>query len=97
MMKLNEQTKHKEELSVDVLEQDLYSLILYNDDVNTFDHVIQCLVSICKHNSVQAEQCAYLVHFNGKTDVKMGELDELQTYKQALIEEGLSAVVEKAN
>jgi ATP-dependent Clp protease adaptor protein ClpS len=78
-------------------ELDFYTLVLYNDDFNTFDHVIECLVSICKHDSIQAQQCAYLVHYTGKSDIKSGEISELETYKQALIDQRLSVVIEKVN
>ena len=69
------------------------TLILYNDDVNTFDHVIDCLVRICKHDELQAEQCALLVHFKGKCDVKHGERADLMAMCQALLDEGLSATI----
>ena len=64
-----------------------------NDDVNTFDHVIDCLVNICDHNYLQAEQCAYIVHHSGKCSIKSGSLDELIPKCKALLEEGLSAEV----
>ena len=96
-MSVKEITKSKENVSVQELESELFTLLLYNDDYNTFDHVIDCLIKICNHDAVQAEQCAYLVHFTGKTDVKFGEFEILQQYKHALIEQGLSAVVEKSN
>lgn len=70
-----------------------HELILYNDDVNTFDHVIKCLVKICEHTFMQAEQCAYLVHFNGKCAVKTGALEDLIPRCTALLDEGLSAEV----
>lgn len=70
------------------------SLILYNDDVNTFDFVIQTLVEVCEHNVLQAEQCAYLVHYTGKCSVKSGEFDTLKPMCEALLEKGLSATIE---
>src|SRR5690606_33072294 len=70
--------QQEEELLLDELLTDSKKLVLYNDDVNTFDHVIDCLVSICKHQVQQAEQCALLVHFKGKAIVKEGEDDELK-------------------
>ena len=70
-----------------------YEIILYNDDVNTFDHVIRCLIKICKHTFMQAEQCAYLVHFTGKCSVKTGYLEDLMPLCTALLNEGLSAEV----
>lgn len=69
-------------------------LLLYNDDVNTFDHVIDCLVEICQHDLHQAEQCALLVHYKGKATVKEGEFDSLRIMCEGLCDRGLSAVVE---
>jgi ATP-dependent Clp protease adaptor protein ClpS len=68
-------TKEKKQEDVDVLEQELnqHEIILFNDDVNTFDHVIDSLIDVCDHTSEQAEQCAYLVHYKGKCAVKTGE------------------------
>jgi ATP-dependent Clp protease adaptor protein ClpS len=84
-----------EELLVEVLDgvDNSASLILYNDDVNTFDHVIDCLVRICKHDELQAEQCAFLVHFKGKCTVKQGAKHDLMAMCQALLDEGLSATI----
>ena len=70
-----------------------HEIILYNDDVNTFDHVIKCLIKICEHTFMQAEQCAYLVHFTGKCSVKTGSLEDLNPRCTALLNEGLSADV----
>lgn len=69
-------------------------LIVYNDDHNTFDWVIQSFVEICKHNAAQAEQLSYLVHFKGKATVKTGSKKELKPFKDALVDRGLSAVIE---
>jgi ATP-dependent Clp protease adaptor protein ClpS len=68
-------------------------LVLFNDDVNTFDHVINMLVKYCKHELEQAEQCAYIVHYNGKCDVKSGSYEELEPVCTALLESGLSAEI----
>tara|TARA_B100000989_G_C19527342_1_gene467656 strand:+ start:3369 stop:3677 length:309 start_codon:yes stop_codon:yes gene_type:complete len=70
-----------------------HEIILYNDDVNTFDHVIRCLIKICEHTFMQAEQCAYLVHFTGKCCVKTGSLEDLTPRCTALLNEGLSAEI----
>ena len=70
--------------------------ILYNDDVNTFDHVIHCLVKYCKHSSEQAEQCSLLVHYKGKCSVKKGSEIELIPICSALQEKGLSATIEQS-
>jgi ATP-dependent Clp protease adaptor protein ClpS len=69
-------------------------IILYNDDYNTFDHVINCLLKYCDHNPMQAEQCALLVHHNGKCDVKHGSYDKLKPVCEALLEQGLTAKIE---
>jgi ATP-dependent Clp protease adaptor protein ClpS len=90
-------TKQKEEIWLDVLDEigTPAELLLFNDDVNTFDHVIECLVRICKHEPVQAEQSALIVHFKGKCCVKKGEHSELAAMCQALCDEGLSATISK--
>ena len=56
--------KPKEIEDISILESREHEIILYNDDVNTFDHVIECLVKICEHTYIQAEQCAYIVHYS---------------------------------
>lgn len=69
-------------------------LVLFNDDVNTFDWVIDSLVSVCGHSSQQAEQCAILVHYKGKYPVKLGSESDLETHCSALLERGLTAEVQ---
>ncbi len=69
-------------------------LIVYNDDVNTFDFVIDCLISICRHDKLQAEQCTLLVHYKGKCSVKRGPFNELEALCVALLDKGLSATIE---
>lgn len=69
-------------------------VIVYNDDVNTFDWVIECFMDICDHTFEQAEQLTLLVHFKGKATVKTGSMDKLQPIKDALVDRGLSAVIE---
>jgi ATP-dependent Clp protease adaptor protein ClpS len=71
-----------------------YNIVLYNDDVNTFDWVIDSLVDLCKHTPEQAEQCALLVHFKGKCAVKSGSYNELKPICEALLDRGLSAKLE---
>ena len=70
-------------------------IILYNDDVNTFDHVIDCLMKYCSHQREQAEQCAMIVHYNGKCDIKRGDYDKLKPICEALLEKGLTAKIEE--
>ena len=69
-------------------------IVLHNDDVNTFEHVIDCLMDICGHEPVQAEQCAHIVHFNGKCSVKRGTFDQLEPRCTALQDRGLSADIQ---
>lgn len=69
-------------------------IILFNDDVNTFDHVIETLIKVCKHEPLQAEQCAILVHYKGKCSVKNGSIEELTPYCSALLDAGLSAEIQ---
>lgn len=69
-------------------------IVLHNDDVNTFDHVISCLMEICGHDPLQAEQCAWIVHYNGKCSVKRGTFDQLEPRCTALLQEGLSADIQ---
>jgi ATP-dependent Clp protease adaptor protein ClpS len=68
-------------------------IVLYNDEVNTFDHVIETLIRVCKHTPEQAEQCSLIVHYNGKCTVKTGEISELKPQCTQLLEAGLSAEI----
>ena len=69
-------------------------LVLFNDDVNTFDHVITTLIRVCEHSPEQAEQCSLIVHHNGKCTVKTGEYDDLKPRCSALLDAGLSAKIQ---
>ena len=69
-------------------------LILYDDDINSFDYVISCLVEICDHDFVQAEQCDFITHFKGKCDVKKGDYKSLKPLKQSLVDKGLKASID---
>lgn len=71
-----------------------WNLVLYNDEHNTFDHVIEMLISICGHDAMQAEQCALLVHFKGKCTVMAGTYDELEPKCTRLLEADLTAEIE---
>lgn len=70
------------------------TLIIYNDDVNTFDWVIKCLIDVCGHTFEQAEQLSLLIHFKGKACAKTDSLEVLRPMKDALTERGLSVVIE---
>ena len=69
-------------------------LIVYNDDFNTFDWVIQCFMEVCGHCFEQAEQLSLIIHFKGRASVKTASMDILKPMKDALIDRGLSAVIE---
>jgi ATP-dependent Clp protease adaptor protein ClpS len=85
--------KIQEDLLVDTLEQHLNEIVLFNDDVNTFDYVIDTLIYACDHTPEQAEQCSILVHYKGKCTVKTGEYKELEPRCTMLLEAGLSAEI----
>jgi len=76
-----------------LLEVEQCQLVLFNDDVNTFDDVIRWLIEICEHEAIQAEQCAYIVHHAGKCSVKTGSWDELEPKATALLDRGLSVEI----
>ena len=71
-----------------------WKVLVHNDDVNTFEHVINCLIDICGHEPIQAEQCAHIVHYNGKCSVKRGTFDQLEPRCTALLDRGLSAEIQ---
>ena len=72
---------------------DLRNLVVYNDDVNTFDHVIQTLIDVCQHTPEQAEQCTFIIHYKGKCTVKVGTYEELHGMCTAIHDRGISADV----
>ena len=88
-------TIEKTQVETDVLESVGVNneIVLFNDDVNTFDHVIDTLIRVCNHDELQAEQCALLVHYKGKCTVKSGSFDELKPQCSQLLEAGLSAEI----
>ncbi|MGC1516668.1 MAG: ATP-dependent Clp protease adaptor ClpS [Maribacter sp.] len=87
----------KEEISVELLLEDetvkQNEIVLFNDEVNTFDHVINTLMSVCEHSPEQAEQCSLIVHYKGKCTVKTGEYDDLKPRCSKLLQAGLSAEI----
>ena len=91
---MSNESQYLESLIEEALLVDYNEILLYNDDFNTFDHVIKMLCKYCDHDSVQAEQCAWIVHNNGKCMVKKGSFDELKPICNALTENGLSAYIE---
>ncbi|PID69332.1 MAG: hypothetical protein CR989_02285 [Flavobacteriales bacterium] len=87
--------KHKIQEELDVMEQEMpqHEIILFNDDINTFDFVIEALIKVCEHTPLQAEQCTHLVHFKGKCSVKSGEYADLEPRCTKLLDLGLSAEI----
>ncbi|MFT4696915.1 MAG: ATP-dependent Clp protease adaptor protein ClpS [Flavobacteriaceae bacterium] len=87
----------KEEIQEDVAiaekESTQHQIILYNDDVNTFDHVVDTLISACEHTLEQAEQCSIIVHYKGKCGVKTGTYDELKPRCTMLLNADLNAEI----
>jgi ATP-dependent Clp protease adaptor protein ClpS len=86
---------HQQEELTEVLEAvettDLMDLVVFNDDVNTFDHVINTLIKVCKHTQEQAEQCTVLIHYRGKCSVKSGSFDYLRPMRESICEAGIDA------
>ena len=93
MSKEKPQIDKESELEVLTQVEREHDIILYNDDVNTFDHVINSLVAYCDHTYEQAEQCAYIVHYSGKCAVKSGSYEELEPICLKLLEDQLSAEI----
>lgn len=85
------------EEEVELLEEvdiiDSKNLVVFNDDVNTFDHVIKTLIKVCNHSAEQAEQCAWIIHYKGKCAVKTGSPIDLKPKKEAICEAGIDARV----
>ena len=96
-MKLDNTLSIEEEVLVEetvVVANETSQLIVYNDDHNTFDWVIECLMEICNHTFEQSEQLSLIIHFKGKAIIKTGAFKDLRPMKDALIDRGLSAVIE---
>jgi ATP-dependent Clp protease adaptor protein ClpS len=90
------------ELTVEAFETDLldtletsFNLIVWNDNVNTFEWVIETLVDVCGHSQEQAEQCAFIIHFQGKYAVKQGDYETLKPMREEITNRGISATIEE--
>ena len=90
---MSSKEKLSEKVKQDTKDKKISDIVLYNDDVNTFDHVIETLIFACEHTPEQAEQCSLLVHYKGKCTVKTGVYDELKPRCSKLLEAGLSAEI----
>ncbi|GAK75944.1 hypothetical protein JCM19296_1541 [Nonlabens ulvanivorans] len=93
-MIMSTKEKVSPELDLEILEQAENKIVLYNDEVNTFDHVIDMLVAACDHTPLQAEQCSMIVHYKGKCSVKTGAYKDLEPRCTKLLEAGLTAEIE---
>ena len=88
-------TEYQEDELVEVLDAvettDVMDLVVFNDDVNTFDHVTRTLIKVCKHTQEQDEQCTLIIHYKGKCQVKNGSFDFLRPMREAICEAGIDA------
>jgi ATP-dependent Clp protease adaptor protein ClpS len=89
-----EYAQPQEVMELDVAVEETCQLIVWNDEVNTFEWVIDTLVEICGHSQEQAEQCAYIIHFRGKYAVQLGSFEALKPKAEAIIDRGISATIE---
>ncbi len=88
--------QEKQDLAVltETITEDQKDLVVYNDDFNTFDHVINTLIKVCKHTTEQAEQCTWIIHYRGKCSVKNGTFDELKPMRTSICEAGIDAKIQ---
>ncbi|MEZ0538569.1 ATP-dependent Clp protease adaptor ClpS [Fibrella arboris] len=77
----------------EVVETEVYNLVVFNDEVNTFEYVIDTLIEVCDHSPEQAEQCTLLIHYKGKCTVKNGGFEELVPLRNEICRRGISAEV----
>jgi ATP-dependent Clp protease adaptor protein ClpS len=87
--------KEQQESSQDALEavEKDSELIVFNDEVNTFNHVINTLIRVCKHSNEQAQQCTLIIHFKGKCSVKTGPIEKLKSACQGILDAGIQAEI----
>ena len=81
------------EILEETIETEVKRLVVFNDDVNTFDWVIQTLIEVCEHAPEQAEQCTLIIHFKGKCSVKEGEFEKLAPLRNEICRRGISAEI----
>lgn len=91
---MSEVEKLLEEIALAEEQINLHEIIIYNDDVNTFDHVIETLMRVCDHSEEQAHQCSLIIHYKGKCAVKTGPYDLLKPQCLQLLDAGLSAEIQ---
>ncbi len=85
--------EEEEVLVEELTDLDAYDLVVYNDDVNTFQHVINILIKVCEHSVEQAEQCTIIIHYKGKCAVKKGGYEELKPLCEAILDAGIQAAI----
>ena len=83
-----------EEITEDLSAIKLWELIVFNDDINTFDHVISTLIDVCQHSPEQAEQCTLIIHYKGKCSVKAGDFEELAGLRNEICRREISAEIQ---
>ena len=93
-MNFDTSTETLEDISIAEQLVDSPQLVIFNDDVNTFDHVIDTLISVCKHSPEQAEQCTMLVHYKGKCTVKEGDFEKLKPMCESILDKGIQANIQ---
>ena len=87
-------THSAEDVDLLLKDIDVRNLVLHNDDINTFDWVIESIVRICDHSPSQAEQLTMLVHYKGKALVKKGTYDDLKPLKERFISRGINSTID---
>ena len=92
--KTNTEIQNWQDTDVLTTTEESCSLIVWNDEVNTFEWVIETLIEVCGHSYEQAEQCSYIIHFRGKYAVKKGSFDDLKPQCEAIIDRGINATIE---
>lgn len=85
--------EEEKQVGEDIGCEEIRDLMVYNDDFNTFDHVINTLVSVCKHDIYQAEQCTFLIHYKGKCSVKKGLYQDLKPMREGITSAGIKAAI----
>jgi ATP-dependent Clp protease adaptor protein ClpS len=93
MMDTDYEVEELVEVEEDQDNEDLKNLVVYNDDFNTFEHVTNTLIKVCKHDVQQAEQCTYLIHYKGRCAVKSGNYQRLKPMRESITEAGIKAAI----
>lgn len=83
----------QEVLLEELIGQEEHDLIVFNDDVNTFEHVAKILIKVCGHTDEQAEQCTLIIHYKGKCSVKKGSFPKLKPMCESILDAGIQATI----